>query len=67
MIGSALDIVEPDNGNIRGNLSTVVHESAYGSDGSDVVIANECCEIGSALNEFVGRFITEFGSRNAEF
>ena len=63
---SVLNVVEANDGNICWNLEAVVHEGANGTDGRNVVVANERGEIGSALEEFVGRLESKLGCRDAE-
>ena len=57
----ALDIIEAHDGNVGGNLEAVVHESANGSDGGDIVVAEERGKIGAALDKFVGGLEAKFG------
>ena len=62
----ALDVVEAHDGDVCRHLQAVIHEGANGTDGGDVVVAEERGEIGAALDEFVGGLEAKFGCGDAE-
>lgn len=62
----ALNIVEADNGNVAGDLKAVIDAGTNGSDGGDVVVADDGGEIESALKEFVRRLVSKLRSGDLE-
>ena len=62
----SLDVIEPDDGHIGGNLKAMVHQRPNRANGSDIVVTDERGKVAPALDEFVGRFKAEFGRRDTE-
>jgi hypothetical protein len=64
--GGTLDVVKSHDGDVVRNAQTVIHESADGSDGGLIVVADHGGEFCAPAKQFVGRLKAQLRRRGAQ-
>src|SRR6476646_7388334 len=62
MKSRSLNVIEAYHRHISGHVEPMIHQCADGSDGSHIVVANQCRKISTTLNELVHGLIAKLGS-----